>query len=523
MPLTPQQLASARLLDFGRYMRRHVKPAWIPNWHHEVLADALMQVESGKIDRLIVEMPPQHGKSELCSRLFPAWYLGRHPDRKVISASYNQGKADEFGGQVRNLMREPEFAEIFPSVTLSKDSKSKSKFTVRDARNRGAQGEYKAVGIAGQGGTGNGANIVIIDDPDKGPQTSESTASTKEIREWFSLVVGGRLAPGGAIIIIMTRWKRDDLAGWVQKEFGDQNWRVISMPCIAEEDEEWSLPGNKIVRRSAGDRLWHHYSEADIEKKRAIAGQRGWSAQYQQKPAPKEGAIVKEAWFRNRYKYTPEVIEHLRRTAKRVWQSWDTAQKEAASNDESCCTTWAEFPHGSYLLDVWTGRVGMPELRRRAAGLYLRFRPHGVLIEDKSSGTSLIQELRAGVDNPESDGKIFVPVIPIEPHGNKEERLDRCTPALEAGVVWLPESAPWLDEYLREMLEFPHGALDNRVDSTSQYLGRVHAASTITPEMVRSAQQNIVDAMRSRSDPARVRDRDQWGPDTGGWGSEKNW
>lgn len=465
---THEDIASCYLLDFGKYV---MQGAWTPSWHHEVLVDTLEKVERGEILRLIVQMPPRHGKSTLISQLFPAWYLGRHPDREVVVASYAQRIASGWGRKVRNLVDGELFQKVFPTVHMADDSKSNSLFHVKDKLSPAADGSLYVVGMGGAL-TSRGAHVLVIDDPTKDAQEADSEAIKERNQDWFREVAYSRLAPTvGAIIILMTRWRTDDMAGWVQQEFPEQNWHVLSMPCVAEKDEEWELPGGKYVRRTPGDPLWpNRWSPQEINNFKLVGGARGWNAQYQQRPLPAEGNLCKATWFR-RYPNNPVFISDVLKSAKRIVQSWDTAQKEKEVNDPSVCTTWAETESGYYLLDLFVGRLVYPDLKRAFLSQAAKWVPHAILIEDKASGTSLIQDLRA---------ETRLPILKIEPDGNKLIRWQRVTPSIEAGQVYLPDKADWLLDFETELTSFPLASHDDQVDSTSQFLNWVR--ESLSPE-----------------------------------------
>ena len=452
--LSAQQLASARLIDFTRLVR----PDLNPNWHHRLLADRLQRVESGEIKRLIVQMPPGHGKSTLSTQLFPAWYLGRHPERDLVVVSHGKALASDFGREVRNVIAGPAFRSVFPRVGLTPDSKSTSLFHVTPN-----DGSLYAVGMGGSL-TGKRANGLLIDDPVKDDAEADSVAVKNTQRAWYRSVAHTRLQPGAFIVIILTRWREDDLAGWLLKEFGEEEWEVISMPCIAEKDEEWQI-GKEVVRRQKGDPLWPGYfSDKELALKKKVLGTRGWHALYQQRPLPGEGAGVQLGWFKRWW--TPPL------KFNRIVLSVDSAQKEKELSDPTCITVWGETDTGDYLLDLWCKPCAFPELIRVVTNMGERRWPDkekgqvpaAILIEDKSSGQSLIQELRATTT---------LPIIAIEPEGSKFFRASEVSAMVEAGLVILPYSSPWISDYEGELFAFPLSVHDDQVDSTSQFLAWV--------------------------------------------------
>jgi predicted phage terminase large subunit-like protein len=404
--------------------------------HHRLMVDNLEAVERGDISGSIICMPPRHGKSVLGTQIFPAWSLGRHPDRSIISASYGQELADDFGRTVRNMVSDPFHAAIFPEFRLAQDATSMRRFSTT------AGGSYYAVGRGGAI-TGRGADLLLIDDPLKDAEEARSELTRRALHEWFKSVAYTRLQPGGAVVLISTRWHEDDLAGHLLRE--DPNgWVVLSLPAIAEVDESF---------RRAGDALWPEKFPLELlEIKRTVLGGAAFASLYQQRPAAAEGAVFKRQWWRY---YSEQPV------FRRVVQSWDTAFKTGSENDFSACTTWGVADNGCCLLWFWRDRVEFPELKKRMNCLAEEWRPHQILVEDKASGQSLIQELRYAS---------ALPIIPIKVDKDKLARAEAITPLIEAGRVFLPESVPWLNDYVDELAAFPNGVHDDAVDSTTQAL-----------------------------------------------------
>jgi len=405
--------------------------------HHRLIVDKLEAVERGDIPRLMISMPPRHGKSLLASQIFPAYYLGRHPDRQIICASYGQELADDFGRKVRNMVSDPIHRAIFPEFRLADDSASMRRFGTT------AGGSYFAVGRDGAI-TGRGADIFLIDDPLKNFEEARSELIRGGLHQWYSTVARTRLQPGGGIVLISTRWHEDDLAGRLLREASGGDWDVLSLPAIAEVDESF---------RRAGEALWPEKFPLEVlEQIRREVGGATWASLYQQRPAAAEGTVFNRGWW-GFYRELP--------ACKRTVQSWDTAFKTGSENDYSVCTTWGVSGNGYYLLSLWRGRVDFPELKRLVGSLGKEWKPNAILVEDKASGQSLIQELQ--YQSP-------LPIIPISVDRDKMARAQSITPLIEAGKVFLPESAPWLDLHLDELAAFPTGAHDDAVDSTTQAL-----------------------------------------------------
>jgi len=405
--------------------------------HHRLIVDELEAVERGEIRRLMIFMPPRHGKSLLASQIFPAYYLGRHPDRQIICASYGQELADDFGRKVRNIVSDPIHRAIFPEFRLADDSASMRRFGTT------AGGSYFAVGRDGAI-TGRGADIFLIDDPLKNFEEARSELIREGLHQWYSTVARTRLQPGGGIVLISTRWHEDDLAGRVLREASGEDWHVLSLPAIAEVDESF---------RRAGEALWPEKFPLEVlEQIRREVGGAIFTSLYQQHPAAAEGTVFNRGWWRF-YRELP--------ACKRVVQSWDTAFKTGSENDYSVCTTWGVLGNGYYLLSFWRGRVDFPELKRLVGSLGKEWKPNAILVEDKASGQSLIQELQY---------QSALPIISISVDRDKMARAQAITPLIEAGKVFLPESAPWLDAYVDELAAFPTGVHDDAVDSTTQAL-----------------------------------------------------
>ena len=406
--------------------------------HHELLVDNLEAAARGELTRLMIFMPPRHGKSLLSTQNFPAWYLGKNPRKSIITASYSQDLADDFGRRVRNLVSNEVHQAIFPGFGMAGDSRSMRRFDTTQG------GSYYATGRGGPI-TGRGADLLLIDDPLKDSDEARSESIRRGLHEWFQHTAYTRLAPGGVVVIIQTRWHSDDLAGWLLREHAEENWQVLTLPAIAEVDESF---------RKAGTALWpSRYPLRALEGIRAAIGGAAWASLYQQRPSAAEGTVFKRDWFRT-YREQPASFT-------KIVQSWDTAFKTGSENDFSVCTTWGVTSVGYYLLALWRDKVEFPELKRQFANQANAWKPHAVLVEDKASGQSLIQELKLASP---------VAVLPVKVDSDKRTRAEATTPLFEAGKVFLPESAPWLKDYIDELATFDSGVHDDMVDSTTQAL-----------------------------------------------------
>lgn len=439
---TPEDLAYHRLIAYTVA----TMPGYRDERHHRLIARKLEQVERGEIKRLIIEVPPRHGKSELASTRFPAWYLGRNPTRQIIHTMYEQGMAEDFGRKVRNQLSDPYFQAIFPGVGLSKDSTAAKRF------NTTAGGVYTAVGMGGAV-TGRGAHVFLIDDPLKGRAQADSETIREGQKDWYRSVAYTRLMPGGAIVLVLTHWHEDDLAGWLMREHAAENWEVVKLPAIAEKDD--------LLGRTSGEALWpSDYPVDRLMGIKAAIGSREWSALYQQRPVPQEGGIVKLGWF-GRYDEPPA---NLRRRI----QSWDTASKKQEIHDWSACTTWAETLSNWCITNGLRKKMEYPELKRVVISHAMAENPDAILIEDKGHGTALIQDLRESTR---------LPVIPVMPCGDKVLRMSTQSPLIESGRVLLPRFASWLVDFEADLCTFPLGAHDDYTDTVSQALDYLRGSS----------------------------------------------
>ena len=426
---------------------------YLPNWHIDLMATALTWCLNGTCRRLIINVPPRSMKSISVSVAFPAWWLGHRPSDHVIGVSYAQDLSNKLSDDCRAVMRATWYQECFPTrLSATRNAVNEFRTTQRGTRLATSTG-----GVL----TGRGAELIVIDDPLK-PDEALSESLREACNRWFSHTLYSRQNDKGTttIVIVMQRLHEDDLVGHVTEQDG---WTVISLPAIAEEDERHVLGclGQRYtVTRRAGEVL-HPEREpaAVVDELRRTLGDYHFAAQYQQRPAPLGGGLVKREWFAT---YTPETRPQR---FDAIIQAWDTASKANEYNDYSVGTTWGTTSVGAdniiYLLDVQRARYEYPELKRQVKAHIDAFKPDIVLIEDRASGIQLIQELKAeGCST----------VKGINPLKEKVARLMAQTPGIEQGRVLLPESAPWLEEYLRELTNFPNGRYDDQVDSTSMAL-----------------------------------------------------
>lgn len=445
-----------------------VWPEFIEGDHHKIMANAFDRVLSGEINRLIINMPPRHTKSEFASFLLPAFFLGRFPNKKVMQTSHTGDLAVGFGRKVRNLLDSSDFHRIFPGVELSHDATAAGRWTTN------ARGEYFAAGTGGAV-TGRGADLLIVDDPHS-EQDAMSPNSLNAAYEWYTSGPRQRLQPGGSIIIVMTRWDERDLTGRIFRQIEDNpenadKWELIKLPALME----------------SGRPVWPgFFTEKELRATKASIMPSKWEAQYQQEPTSEEGALVKREWWKIWNERKPPKCEF-------IIQSWDTAFKIKEQHDPSACTTWGVFyrereeddvPDDDFtivdgrkikkdagkrvanliLLDAFDEKLEFPDLKRRAKKEYDRYKPDALIIEAKASGQPLVHELRhAGI-----------PVQEYSPSkGNdKVARVNAVSDLFFSGYIWVPGHKQFAQRVMDQFAAFPRGEHDDLVDSSTQALLR---------------------------------------------------
>jgi len=427
--------------DFMSFVK-HVWPDFVEGKHHKIIADKFNKLAEGKIKRLIINMPPRHTKSEFASYLLPAWMVGRDPKLKIIQSTHTTELAVRFGRKAKTLMDSEEYKQVF-KTRLREDSQAAGKWETQQG------GEYYAAGV-GSAITGRGANLLIIDDPHS-EQDALNMQALERAYEWYTSGPRQRLQPGGAIVLVMTRWNTKDLTGALlsaQREAKADQWEIIEFPAI--------LPSGKPV--------WPEYWKLEeLEAVKASAGIQKWNAQYMQNPTSEEGAIIKREWWND---WEPDYIPTLRH----VIQSYDTAFMKKETADYSAITTWGVFYKNEdsgpqlILLDAVKDRFEFPELRRVALEQYGYWKPETVIIESKASGLPLTYELR----------KMGIPVINYTPSkGNdKHTRVNSVAPLFESGCIWAPKNKEFAQEVIEECAAFPYGDHDDLVDSMTQAVMR---------------------------------------------------
>lgn len=421
------------------------------NWHIDLIASNLEACVRGEIRRLVITIPPRNLKSICASVAFPAWILGHDPRKKVIAVSYAQDLALKHAQDFRAIVDSEIYRQIFPGTRPSSYRNTQSEYIT-------TRGGGRLSTSTGGTLTGRGGDILIIDDPLK-PQDAMSETARAGVNNWYDNTLYSRLndKKNGCIVIIMQRLHEDDLVGHVLRQEG---WVHVNLPALAEHDEVHVIKtpnlSTRTIRRRAGEAL-HPEREAaeDLEKLRTeILGAYHFSAQYQQSPAPSGGGLIKWGWLRP-YPFFPD------EKPLRIVQSWDTASKAEEIHDFSVCTTWHEYKHGWYLVDLFRQRLEFPDLLREVRRQAEIYGPNAILIEDKGSGTQIIQELR-------QSSKLVI--YSILPEGDKITRAVGQTPKMETGKVFIPQAASWLSDLENEIIRFPKGAHDDQIDSISQAL-----------------------------------------------------
>lgn len=450
--INTRDLAREYLVDkAGRSLLTYTNltyPKYQPNWHHKVIARYLEDAAVGKIKRLMVLVPPRYGKSELSSIRLPAWYLGRFPDKKVIVASYSDWFSLQFGKHARNVCQTEMHRTIFPESKVRKDSSSGALWELD------AGGKFVAVGRGGSV-TGHGAHLLILDDLIKNIQEAYSENVRETIWDWYKTTLFTRLEQDASIVIVNTRWHEDDLIGRILEHEGEK-WTVLKIPAIADRDYSYGEFAYK-----EGETLWpEKYPIASVLETKNVMGSH-FDSIYQQEPGAESGTIFKRDQWRK--------CLTAPRNAKWIVQSWDTGFKTGADNSYSACTTWIETDNGFYLVHAWWEKLTFPDLKLACVDLYEKFRPNEVLIEDKASGQSLVQELLQSTK---------VPVKAIKPTGDKAARAHSVTPLFESGSVYILDGEPWTQEVIEHAAKFPRTKNTDVIDSATQALEYLRQGSS---------------------------------------------
>lgn len=444
--------------SFLSFVRR-VWPEYVHGRHHDVMAEAFERIERGDLKRCIINMPPRSTKSRFTSILFPAWYLGRHPGKKIFEASHSVALAMDFGRELRNLVRGEAYQHIFPGLTLSQDARAAHRWATQQG------GEYFAVGKTG-GAAGRGGDLIIIDDPHSEQDVLKNAKNEfQKTWDWYLAGPRQRLQPQASILVVMTRWGPADLTGQLIKQYTEseeeiERWEVIELPAI--------LP--------SGDPMFPAFWSIDeLKATRATMPTSRWQANYQQNPISEEAAIIKKEWWRHWKKEEPPVCDF-------VVQSWDTAFSEKESANRSACVTLGVFVYhsdddppkvkqGIILLDVWAGRVEFPELKVKAKEQYDRWKPDSLIIEKKASGEPLIQELR----------RMGIYIYEVDAHrsADKVTRVHSVADMFQSGAIWAPRGFRWVEQIIDEVAAFPLSPDDDMTDALVWGLIRIRRGNLI--------------------------------------------
>jgi predicted phage terminase large subunit-like protein len=414
------------------------------NWHICAIVYHLEQVWLGNIKRLIINLPPRSLKSIMCSVAFPAFVLGHDPTKRLIVASYGADLAIKHGNDFRTVVNSAEYRDIFPGMRISAVKNTQTEVVTT------LNGSRLATSVDGAQ-TGRGGDIIIIDDPISALAAMSQNARD-HVRDWY-FTLPSRLddQQNGAIVLVMQRLHEDDLSGVLMR--GSDEWTVLSLPAIAEQDEQIPIGNGRFHLRRAGDVLHPERASRDaLESRRAEIGEEAFEAQFQQQPVAPGGAMIKRDWPR-RYDQLPK--------SGRIIQSWDVANKQGEDNDYSVCTTWLHHENRYYLVDVLRGRFDFPTLRTRVSEHAKLHKASHILIEDAGFGTALIQEIKS------TDFK----VIPVKSEYAKKIRMEIQSVKFANGQVFFPKEAPWLPDLEAELFAFPRCRHDDQVDSISQALG----------------------------------------------------
>ncbi|MEQ9639618.1 MAG: phage terminase large subunit [Alphaproteobacteria bacterium] len=451
--LTPRivldELSSRSLAAFTERTFLPLNPGqtFQPGHHLRVLAYHLELVREGKIQRLAIAMPPRHSKSVCASVAFPAWLLGHDPSTRIICASYAADLSHSFSLQTRKIMEQPWYRHLFPRTRLDPRRTSQEEM-------RTTQHGFRIATSVGGPLTGKGGSIIIVDDPIKAADAHFESAR-RGVREWYQSTLLSRLdnPKRDAIVVVGQRLHPDDLHGLLIEQ---EDWVFLDLPAIATETRTYRIGPEHEWEREVGHILQpDRVGRAELERLRRELGTAAFEAQYQQRPVPPEGNLVKLEWFQ-RYDEPPHFD-----CFEAIVQSWDTALIPGEGNDYSVCTTWGLLGTRIYLLDVFREQLNYPDLRRTVLRMRKEVAAELVIVEKAGSGVSLYQELHGQGHNW---------IRTLTPRGDKAGRLAQQSAKIEAGLLWLPRNAKWLGTFESELAAFPHGSNDDQVDSLSQFL-----------------------------------------------------
>lgn len=436
--------------------------------HHLVIAKHLEALERGDIKRLMITMPPRHGKSMLASEFFPAWYIGRNPDHYVVTATYGQELADDFGRKVKRQIEDPLYQEIFPGVTLSTDSRASSRFNVEGTsggveHHISQRGAFYAVGVGGPL-TGRGAHLLLIDDPVKNREDAESDAMRRKTKDWFTSTAFTRLMPGGRICIIQTRWHQDDLSGWLQTEHPGEGWVVLSLPAISEDPDD-------AIGRKPGEALWPEQYDLDaLHSIRQVLPARDWSALYQQRPSPESGDYFKREWLH-------EVDSMPPREEMYVYGGSDYAVTSKGGDYTVHAVVGIDKSGDPWLLDLWREQAASDVWVQAFCDLVIKWKP---VAWAEETG-----QIKSGVGpfllKSQIENGAYVAREQFPTRGDKGIRAQSIRGRIATRGLRIPRDAPWKAELISEMMHFPVGVHDDQVDALGLVGQLIDRMSTKAP------------------------------------------
>lgn len=424
------------------------------NWHHRLLCEYLDAFQRKECKRLMVFMPPRHGKSELVSRKLPAFIFGHNPDATIIATSYSADLAQRMNRDTQRIMDSDRYAELFPDTKLYGKSTSGEK-ALRNSdyfEIVGHRGSYRGAGTGG-GITGMGGDYIIIDDPVKNREEANSAAYREKLWEWYTSTLYTRQEEDGCILVTLTRWHEDDLAGRLidlaKKDPDADQWEIISLPATAEPESEFHHPRDL---RQEGEALWDtKYPVTKLAQIRATVGVYDWSALFQQRPQPQGGTIFKREWMNQTYRELPAGCT--------IIQSWDLPFKKSEASAKCAGIIMAKKGAQLFFVDCVNDKMDFNTTVTAIKDMTAKHpKARAKVVEDKANGPAIIDYL----------GKTIPGMIPFNPKGSKEDRALSVTPYFEAGNIYFPEFAPWKADLIDDLLRFPGNTYKDTVDATVQ-------------------------------------------------------
>ncbi len=448
-------LAKIKMRYFLRKAFSIINPAtkikW--NWHLNYLCDTLEAVAEGKIKRLIINIPPRYLKSIICSVSFPAWILAKDPSKRIIVASYSKILATKHSQDTRIIMHSNWYKKNFYKTVIAEGRDEKNKFCTTE---NGFRFSTSVNGTL----TGEGGDILIVDDPHN-PIGIYNKSNRKRTINWFTGVFSSRLNDKntGAIIIIMQRLHVDDLSGYIISKNTENNWFIINLPAIAEQEKKYYLFDKLYKIRKVGDIL-HPLMEkkTTLDNIKKDIGEYNFEAQYQQNPVTLDGNMIKKDWLK--YFDLSDKENIFKNDKINYCISIDCASGLGTENDFTAIAVFAIFSNKFYICDMYRLKIAYPELKIKIEEIINKYKPNNVLIEDKSNGSSMIQDLQQKYTN----------IIPIKPTKSKECRVNDILTTLEAGHILIADKEKWTQELEIELLSFPACKHDDQVDAISQFI-----------------------------------------------------